>query len=134
MSQRTLISQPGLQIERVTGTEGPRHDPYSYEEWIFDRGHGEVVYHVGLSEWIEYRGERHDQPTDALVVAAFLQATQYTFSEWQKFLGLAEASRYRRHRGHDVRSESGYPGEHFTVCHTCGGEHIDSYFSIGEVE
>ena len=30
--QQTLVNHPRLHVVRQTGSEGPRHDPYRYEE------------------------------------------------------------------------------------------------------
>lgn len=45
------------------GTEGPRHDPYSYTEITFVKTDGtEIVYHDGLAQWITVNGVK--QPCD----------------------------------------------------------------------
>jgi hypothetical protein len=136
MSHAVLVSQPNLRIERRTGSEGPRHDPYHYDEWTIRRdGFRGIVYHDGLSEWIRYSNGKIftiREGDHELAEIAFRRCTGYTMPEWTRAIALLERSRSRRHRNHDVREESGYPGEHFTFCHTCDVV-IDSYFNEGAV-
>jgi len=47
-----------MSISTRTGTEGPRHDPYSFTEITVEaRGH-RVTVHYGLGEWIEVDGSQ----------------------------------------------------------------------------
>jgi hypothetical protein len=137
MSQKTFINQPGLTVALRTGSEGPRHDPYHYEEWTIRRsGYRGLTYHTGLTSWVKYRNGKiwtHCDGDRELLDVTFRTHTGFTFAEWRDIVAAVERHRYRRHRRHDVRQERGYPGEHFTICHTCGGEVIDSYFNEGAV-
>jgi len=45
-----------------SGTEGPRHDPYSYEEYSFYYKGKFFIAHFGLLEWIKVDGERQECP------------------------------------------------------------------------
>ena len=46
-------------IDITSGSEGPKHDPYSYYEITVERESGaSVKIHFGLTEWIEVNGIR----------------------------------------------------------------------------
>lgn len=129
MSQRTIISQPNLRIYIETGTEGPRHDPYAFEEFTIERNGHKIMLHSGLGDWMEIEDEKVD---NVFVNDTFVHFTGHTPDEWRRFIEKLERHRWRRHRSHDVRNERGYPGEHFTYCRTCD-QMIDNYFNLSEV-
>src|SRR5258706_10384505 len=56
MMQSTLINHPRLRVERHTGSEGPRHDPYAYEEWRVRMPGHTIVLHSGLGTWLRADG------------------------------------------------------------------------------
>jgi hypothetical protein len=136
--QTTMIAQPGLRISVKTGSEGPRHDPYHYEEFTVERNGAKFMEHCGLAHYVEmfepgWAKPLHiDNPKG--VGKACQAVTGFTLNEWRRFIHKRDNAKARQHRGHDVRSECGYPGEYFTICHTCGGEMLDSHFNIGDVE
>lgn len=39
-----------------SGTEGPAHDLYAYEEWTLSRGADVWKIHDGLGRWLEFNG------------------------------------------------------------------------------
>jgi hypothetical protein len=51
----TRPSHTGTKIDIVNGREGPKHDPYSYEEITIERRGWRVTMHLGLAEWIEFQ-------------------------------------------------------------------------------
>lgn len=135
MSQMTIINQPNLRIERNTGSEGPAYDPYHYEEWEFERNGNTIELHNGgLVQWMEINGKRYDDVRDEAMEDLFKEYTGFTFHMWMLFLRKLEAAKWRKHWGHDVVEVSGYPGEHFTICNTCDGKMLSSFFDISEVE
>ena len=40
-------------ISKKTGTEGPKHDPYSFEEFIYECNGKVTTLHMGLGVWME---------------------------------------------------------------------------------
>lgn len=47
-------------LTRKYGTEGPRHDPYSYTEWTVTTNLSTVTIHMGSNFWTEVNGKRYD--------------------------------------------------------------------------
>lgn len=82
-----------------TGTEGPRHDPYSYTEITVSRkGHRRAMLHMGLGVWSEVGGRRCRRYNEARDVARFEKACGWTLAELEKARGL-----HYRHR--DLEAE-----------------------------
>jgi hypothetical protein len=116
------------------GTEGPRHDPYSYTEFTVQRQDGRTVtLHTGLGIWAETEAGVKCRELEAL--ALFERCAGITLHAAERAVRALQARRYRRHKCGltYLESVSGYPGEHLTVCGRCG-EVIDYHFNIGEVE
>jgi hypothetical protein len=117
-----------MSISTRTGTEGPRHDPYSFTEITVEaRGH-RVTVHYGLGEWIEVdgTGERLMALPDASCVMEAL--TGLTLAQAERALRKRDESYYRRHKAHGgYEWSSGYPGEELCFC-KCG-QCIDSTFN-----
>jgi hypothetical protein len=44
-----------LHISHRSGSEGPRHDPYHFDEFSVSLGVCSITVHVGLGEWIEVK-------------------------------------------------------------------------------
>jgi len=118
-------------IEIETGSEGPRHDPYGWEEIKVTRSNGdEVTLHSGLSSWVDVNGERFSYA----VAIAFPNKD----NEWQllceKFEEFAGCSPAAAHKAYgrvryscdkcgafdDVVEKSGFPGETIAACRQCG--------------
>lgn len=123
-------------IERETGTEGPRHDPYSYTEWEMQLADGRsITVHVGLSEWVRIPSGRAVHCNDSLTVDDVLMTLRWPVD----LRGIERAfEAYREHelRAHrkcgGTQSTTGYPGEHFVFC-KCGAV-LDYHFNLSEVE
>jgi hypothetical protein len=121
-----------------TGTEGPRHDPYHFEEVTVERDDGrKVTLHLGLAVWSEASGgplpERTDSEPDA-----FHMFERYSGVSYVAMMKAYRAIPLRRMKAHRCgmkyfRDVDGYPGETMTVCGKCG-DVIDSYFDRSAVE
>ena len=118
--EETLINHPRLRASRRTGSEGPRHDPYHFEELRVDTPAGSTVLHGGLAEWIKHEGHRMDwyDQDPQKITDVFEKLTGYSV-EFIERVARRLASRCRRCGGRDFHEESGYPGETFTVCDGC---------------
>lgn len=105
-------------IEIKHGSEGPKHDPYSYTEITFTPTHeGGTVYvlHMGLVDWIKGNGKLIPC---ADVAFEFKTRTGLTPEDAQQIL---IRMKHRCKCGcRQTRSKSGYPGESFNVCIRCG--------------
>jgi len=113
-----------VKLSFKTGSEGPAHDPYGYDEMTVTLNNGVVVlYHRGLGSWLEVtfpdcKPIRHDGH-DSAIYHRFVSIVGYEPRDLEKF----EARRLSRCRQCGCRrttSESGYPGESFEVCIKCG--------------
>ena len=119
-------------IDLRNGTEGPRHDPYSFTEITVHGRAGEVTIHAGLANWL-----RHN---DKLITGEEKAALMF-----EKLTGLAPWTAekiyhnlpLRRHRAKCdsliFEEVSGYPGETFTICTKCR-DVVDSHFNRSAVE
>lgn len=116
------------------GTEGPRHDPYAYEEIIVSRPDGrKVKLHSGLGEWLEVQtaegrkirvdeSDRYAGPERLRELFAFHSGISVETAA--KTPGRREATRYREHDkrcgNENLVAATGYPGESFDYCPKCG--------------
>ena len=116
-------------LTRRTGSEGPRHDPYSYTEWTVKRGERHVTLHLGLATWVKINNLICDLNSENQAVSQFEHDAGITLKACDRALDHVSrcCSKMR------PVSKTGYPGEHFTVCGSCG-KHLDYYFCISEVE
>jgi len=133
--QTNLLDHPKLKVRLRTGSEGPRHDPYSYTELTVVQPHGTTVLHNGLGVWLKsddhdvkppsYLG--HDEQEAWLRDTGFRTLTNYTVEQLER---MARKLKSRcKCGGKSFHSECGYPGETFDVCDSCGDIH-DSFFCI----
>ena len=106
-------------VDIRTGTEGPRHDPYGYEELtVTSERCGTVTLHTGLGTWLRVNGACANEGDHNRCVKLF---------EWVCGITPQAARRaYERLRnrcqkcgGTDQRAQSGYPGETFYFCVRC---------------
>lgn len=118
------------------GSEGPRHDPYSFTEIIVTRDSpwftGKVTYHVGLDEWVRVDANNIDRTESR---ETFRRLAGITPEAAQK---AAREFRDRRVRYHPCGPKhlhwvSGYPGEELLHCDQCNNI-IDSSFDLSAVE
>jgi hypothetical protein len=126
-----------LQIK--TGTEGPRHDPYGFNEiWVTRPDRTVVVYHEGIGTFCDVRmangmQDCTDDPKKALTL--FEQYAGIT----PKAAHRAEMARYWRKfkyhpcGSHHLKEVDGYPGETLVLCEKCNGV-IHASFERGAVE
>lgn len=124
-----------------TGSEGPKHDPYHYEQITVRRSSGdEIVYHCGgLSEWLEVRAN------DRVIRAAGYDETEECRRLFEAYVGVSyevavKAYRslpWRRLKAHPcglqfICDVPGYPGETLTVCGKCGHV-IDGHMDMSAI-
>ncbi len=139
--QTTLFNHPRISLSLKTGSEGPRHDPYGFEEYEIDTPSGETTLHLGLGFWLKHNGRRIEAAGRAeeseLCGPILKKLTGFSLDEILALKERVEKHRSRRcakcgASSRHFRSESGFPGEHFTVCGKCG--HVaDSYFCESEI-
>lgn len=111
----------GSRLSLVQGSEGPKYDPYHYDEWTVTRVHDNtsmvIVLHTGLVEWVSLNGVK--DTSGASPYEVFTAGTNIPCH-------LLEEIYYRmRHTCRacgckKTHTESGFPGESFNVCDRCG--------------
>jgi hypothetical protein len=133
----TIKRFAGGTVSRRTGSEGPRHDPYSFVEYrVEGRLAGRRVsatYHSGLGEWTEFyrlvgNADRKFRFGDSDARAVFEAHIGVSVKALDRALEYVprccSKPRYRTQRG--------FPGETFEVCGNCGA--VAGYsFDIGAV-
>lgn len=135
MSKRSKRFGSGW-VSLKTGLEGPRHDPYRYEEWTVDRsrsGGPKVLLHLGLAEWIKVTwpgGKTWNVPIRNVraLTTIFEKLSGASIKVWERSI-LRIRPCCDRPEPHSVE---GLPGEDLTVCGRCG-KIVDVDFSIGAV-
>lgn len=131
MSTKTRRFATGY-LQHRTGSEGPCHDPYGYEEFTVHRKNGDnATLHMGLMQWLQINGGEQKPFYDEEEKAAIEQ--------FEKIVGISMKAFERAiHRllpccGNMWPQQiGGYPGEHFTICGNCG-THIDYFFDVSAV-
>jgi len=126
------MSNPRNKISYRKGSEGPRHDPYSFDEITFEGRRGKTVGHFGLAAWVRHNGVIVADDNTAYDVWITL-----TGLPPHKAIELYHKRPWRKHAtkcdGKDFTEESGYPGESFTICAKCG-DIVDSHMNWSEIE
>lgn len=108
-------------IEVRHGTEGPKHDPYSFEEWKLTRGADTWLIHAGLAEWVKRNGVEHAPRTGGdLSYRLKLAGCPLSLEEIKKYHARIKAVPLRLHKPHGgARWADGMPGEALLIC-KCG--------------
>jgi hypothetical protein len=136
MSETTKTFATGS-ITLRTGTEGPRHDPYGYEEWTWRRAARTVVLHEGLGCWVSFDDRRL---SNADLVRASGKADESACRHWFEGITGVPMKTLERviHRPRRCCARpridwvAGYPGESLAVCRSCG-DVVGSSFSEAAV-
>jgi len=130
-----IINHPKLKVWVKSGSEGPRHDPYAYEELEVKTPQGHVILHNGLGTWLVNNGVQIEvPPTNSekwLRTEAFTKLTGYTTEQLGR-IAWKLSSRCRKCGGREFYSASGYPGETFECCSNCH-EVVSTCFDISAV-
>jgi len=127
-----------------TGSEGPRHDPYAFEEFtLLEQEEGReprrVTIHLGLAEWVKLNGR-----VEADITGYDLNGTGSVEDKFEELTGLTFRGAVRLyHRANRLekicpkcgagigkaRWCDGYPGESFLVCRPseCGYMYTSSF-------
>jgi hypothetical protein len=102
-----------MRVEIRTGTEGPKHDPYGYQEITVHHRGRVIMLHAGLGEYLEIDGVRcHENNHAAARFAVEVGATPEDVEKWHE----RAKSRCCICGMREYRQERGYPGEMFTLC------------------
>jgi hypothetical protein len=129
----------GSTIDIRTGSEGPRHDPYHYEEITVTRPDGrKVVLHQGLAEWMTY--------FDGRVLREFQDRSHILQSKFEIVAGVSvnvAAKAFHEKTNRPIKYHacgqkhlqwvSGFPGEQLLHCTKCG-DIVGSTFNRSAIE
>ena len=136
--QMTLINHPRINVTRVTGVEGPHHDPYEYQEFVAKTPDGVVRYHRGLAVWIKINGVDPEWPMTqdfdeyvALCEQRFELAAGFTLEQIER-IHRKSKERCPKCGGKDFECTDGFPGESLIICASCGHTH-DSMFCVSAI-
>lgn len=103
----------------TTGTEGPRHDPYSYIEYIVTRDGKTTMLHAGLGEYVTRDDGKviHDTYGTGHARSIFAELTGLTTTQFERAYDRirSRCSCGNRH----LDATRGYPGETLYVCRRC---------------
>jgi hypothetical protein len=133
--QELIINHPKLKVWQRTGTEGPRHDPYGYEELEARTPEGSIILHSGLMDWLKQDKDATITAFDKAAIGAlrrrFEQHAGFTIEQLFRFHRKL-SSRCRKCGSTEFVSVRGYPGEHFEICAKCNSV-VSSFFCLSEV-
>jgi len=137
--ERRLIM---LDIRYKTGSEGPAHDPYGYEEWTIWSDNPNFVdpectlkIHRGLSEWFQlsslvYEGFKFqklhgkEELWESTLEKFITQSFGYTFKQIERIYNRMQRPFCKEckvyPKGRDLEIFPGYPGEEVLVHRGCG--------------
>jgi len=130
-------------LSRDTGSEGPKHDPYSYTRITFERGSRIITMHNGLGQFIILNGVRIDPPDYVRMCKKC--TNRWLEHMWQKYTDLTVAQTERAlHKIEDpprctkcgsksLHWVSGYPGETLKVCYKCDAI-VASHLNMSAIE
>jgi len=116
-----------IQIE--TGSEGPTHDPYAWEEITVCRPNGtEVTIHYGLDNWVRVdEGEKLRPEWDDAKLQQDLDSIDRVFETHAGCTPAVAHKAYQRVQYmckkcgvSDLDEVGGMPGETMNVCRQCG--------------
>ncbi len=125
-----------------SGAEGPRHDPYHYDEITVTNARGKFTYHGGLGSWCEANafGRKWRVDGDKPAWETFVHHTGMTPYIAQVVVRRHENKTLtRKFREHKSRCNGqigwfdGYPGESLCGCNKCGSI-FDSHFNRSAIE
>ena len=127
-------------IRMKHGTEGPKFDPWGYDEMIVKRPNGDkVTLHRGLAIWCSYekadgRKWKEDGIKAEILFATSLGVRPYAMDRaYGKLLQLPYKLHHLKCGNENLISTTGYPGESFEYCSKCG-EHLGYHFDRSAVE
>lgn len=127
-----------MKIKIATGCEGPRHDPYSFQELTARMGRKSVTFHSGLGDYVLLNGKRIPSPLEKLLLkrfgsheGLFTYMAGYSPSQLERWSRKAR-SRCRQCGGKAHHCENGYPGESLVLCKQ--GHIMDAEFHASAIE
>ena len=130
---QTLRTSRGT-LEIRTGTEGPKHDPYSYTEYSVTLLDGRTItLHADLEKYLKVDDSIIDHGDYETLLRRFVQLTGIDPHQVEKYHEKRPLGKCSKGGKHQATWEHGHPGEHLLICQKCG-EILDSRFVRSEIE
>lgn len=134
MQQSVTFKDTQLQVNVKTGTEGPRHDPYGYEEYTFEVESKKYKLHLGLCDYLEKNGKALTENYDG-ILKIFPSILNKRLDQF-----LEEVAKLENHEDEvcpkcgcpQCNWKNGHPGETLLICDNCG-EVLDSIFNESQI-
>lgn len=116
------------------GSEGPKHDPYSYTEITVNKSrNGFVKFHFGLDTWCEGNKIKvHGEPTAFDFFEQLVGVHPIVLETSVQRRKRKQIERHLKNHNAEGQTVSGYPGESFLICEKCG-EFLSSHFNESAV-
>ena len=129
-------------IEIKHGTEGSKHDPYSYKEITVHCQRATVMLHQGLRNFVKINGgDEIEERSDAVLIDG-KTSLEWIFEHVAKITPKTAEKAYHNLKSKNIRSHAcgykhlewvaGYPGETLLCCQKCG-DTLDSEFNESEI-
>lgn len=120
-------------VTMKTGSEGPRHDPYSYTEVTVRGTLGkrkiDITLHEGLAEWVKLGNRKPAYESQTYRPrAAFERLVGVRYTALERALNRPRQCCNKPR----LESQSGFPGETLTVCIHCNAI-VGGYFNEAAV-
>lgn len=124
-----------MNIKHREGVEGPRDDPYGYDEYVINYRDKEIVIHQGIGDYVllyDLRlGKTEEDISEILLEEIGLTLAQVKRAYYKRQRKL-EKARLRCCEEPDHEWKGGYPGEEMLVCNNCH-KVVDYSFNINAV-
>jgi hypothetical protein len=123
-----------ITIRSRSGTEGPRHDPYSFFEWTLTLdAEREWIIHDGLGTWVRFNGQQVEVAHHDIDGALQRTGCPLTLREIEQRHDEEREAPIKEHAPHgDPCWHDGMPGEQLLIC-PCGAV-LDSTFDLSAIE
>lgn len=97
------------ELAHRTGSEGPRHDPYAYTEYVLVLNGSEHRLHMGLGVWYEVNGVRQEFAVPAGCAPYGDEYEAACVAAWESATGMNPRQFERYYwRAHPYQHECGY--------------------------
>jgi hypothetical protein len=108
-------------VSLKVGREGPKWDPYAFDEWHVERGTHKIIGHFGLAIWVSIDSVKFGGPrcTEKGLYRLFEDAVGVTIPVLEKAFQRYH-SRCKKCGKTRLIGSRGYPGETLWLCAKCG--------------
>lgn len=108
-----------IKVQTITmheGTEGPRHDPYHFEELEVARNRRRTLIHLGLGDWVQIGREKIRKDFEGVFFARTGLTVAQARRAYERIHRVPKACVCGATRSY---FSTGFPGESFALCVKC---------------